>query len=75
MPAHTTARTLTVDDNVGKPFSRLELVQGASGTADRAEREEHERRQYITMIEAMVRAGHSEAEITRAVERAQRTDR
>ena len=55
--------------HVLKPFSRVELVATVSGAlADRAERNEHERRHYGVMIEAMVRAGHSEKEITRAVE-------
>jgi two-component system, response regulator PdtaR len=55
--------------HVLKPFSRVELVETVSGAlADRAERDEHERRHYLTMVESMVRAGHSEKEITRAVE-------
>jgi response regulator NasT len=54
--------------HVLKPFSRLELVATVSGAlADRAERDDHERRYYVTMIESMVRAGHSEKEIARAV--------
>jgi CheY-like chemotaxis protein len=54
--------------HVLKPFSRLELVETVSGAlADRAERDEHERRHYLTMIESMERAGRSELEITRAV--------
>ena len=55
--------------HVLKPFSRVELVETVSGAlADRAERDEYERRHYLTMVESMVRAGHSELEITRAVE-------
>jgi two-component system, response regulator PdtaR len=55
--------------HVLKPFSRVELVETVSGAlADRAERDEHERRHYLTMVESMVRAGHSEKEITRAIE-------
>lgn len=55
--------------HVLKPFSRVELVETVSGAlADRAERDERERRHYMVMIESMVRAGHSELEITRAVE-------
>jgi CheY-like chemotaxis protein len=54
--------------HVLKPFSRVELVETVSGAlADRADRDEHERRQILTMIESMVRAGHSETEIARAV--------
>jgi response regulator NasT len=54
--------------HVLKPFSRGELVATVSGAlADRAERDEHERRHYVTMIESMVRAGYSEREIARAV--------
>ena len=61
--------------HVRKPFSSLELVATVSGAlADRAEREDGERRHYLVMIESMVRAGHSESEITRAVKRAQRDD-
>lgn len=56
MPAHTTARILTVDDN---PIVRADLKLVVN---------EHEHRHYMTMIESMVRAGHSENEITRAVE-------
>ena len=56
MPAHTTARILTVDDD---PIVRADLQLVV---------DEHERRHYLTMIESMVRAGHSENEITRAVE-------
>lgn len=55
--------------HVLKPFSRVELVETVSGAlADRAERDEHERWHYVAMIESMVRAGHSEKQITRAVE-------
>jgi CheY-like chemotaxis protein len=55
--------------HVLKPFSRVDLVATVSGAlADRADRNEHERRHYLPMIESMVRAGHSEREITRAVE-------
>lgn len=55
--------------HVLKPFSRVELVKTVSGAlADRAHRDEHERRHYLTMIESMVRAGYTEREITRAVE-------
>jgi CheY-like chemotaxis protein len=55
--------------HVLKPFSRVELVETVSGAlADRAERDEYERRHYLTVVESMVRAGHSELEITRAVE-------
>ncbi len=55
--------------HVLKPFSRVDLVQTVSGAlADRVHRDEHERGHYVTMIESMVRAGHSENEITRAVE-------
>jgi response regulator NasT len=54
--------------HVLKPFSRGELVATVSGAlADRAERDEHERRHYMTMIESMVRAGYTEREIARAV--------
>jgi CheY-like chemotaxis protein len=55
--------------HVLKPFSRVALVATVSGAlADRAERDEHQQRIYLTMIESMVRAGRSEEEITRAVE-------
>lgn len=55
--------------HVLKPFSRVKLVETVSGAlADRAERDEHERWHYVAMIESMVRAGHSEKQITRAVE-------
>jgi CheY-like chemotaxis protein len=55
--------------HVLKPFSRAELVETVSGAlADRADRDAHERRHYLMMIESMVRAGHSEAEIARAVD-------
>ena len=54
--------------HVLKPFNRAELVATVSGAlADRAERNEHERRHYLTMIESMLRAGHSEKEINSAV--------
>jgi response regulator NasT len=62
--------------HVLKPFSRVELVATVSGAlADRADRDEHERRVYLAMIESMVRAGRSEQEVTRAVEAARRSDR
>ena len=55
--------------HVLKPFSRVELVETVSGAlADRAERDEHERWHYAAMVDSMVRKGHSELEITRAVE-------
>jgi CheY-like chemotaxis protein len=55
--------------HVLKPFSRVELVETVSeALADRADRDEHERRVYLTMVESMVRTNHSEHEITRAVE-------
>jgi response regulator NasT len=55
--------------HVLKPFSRAELVETVSGAlADRADRDTHERRHYLTMIESMVRAGHSEAAIAHAVD-------
>jgi CheY-like chemotaxis protein len=55
--------------HVLKPFSRAELVETVSGAlADRADRDAHERRHYLTMIESMVRAGHSETEIAQAVD-------
>jgi len=55
--------------HVLKPFSRVELIETVSGAlADRAERDEYEQQHYLTMVESMVRAGHSEMEITRAVE-------
>ncbi|MFL5964846.1 MAG: response regulator [Gaiellaceae bacterium] len=54
--------------HVLKPFSRVELVATVSGAlADRVERNEHERRHYLTMIESMMRAGYSEKEITHAL--------
>jgi CheY-like chemotaxis protein len=54
--------------HVLKPFSRGELVATVSeALADRADRDEQERRLYLVMIEAMVRAGCSEQEISRAV--------
>ena len=60
--------------HVLKPFSRAELVETVSGAlADRADRDEHERRHYLTMIESMVRAGHSEAEIAHAVDASRST--
>jgi CheY-like chemotaxis protein len=63
-------------DHVLKPFSRLELVATVSGAlADRAERDEHERRHYLVMIESMVRDGRSEKEITHAVESACNVER
>jgi CheY-like chemotaxis protein len=62
--------------HVLKPFSRFELVGTVSGAlADRADRNEHERRVYLTMIESMVRAGRSEQEITRAVETSRNAER
>jgi CheY-like chemotaxis protein len=61
--------------HVLKPFSRVELVATVSGAlADRAERDEHERRHYVAMIESMVRAGHSEGEIARAVAASRSTE-
>ena len=54
--------------HVLKPFSRGELVATVSGAlADRADRDERERRLYLVMIESMVRAGRSEHEISQAV--------
>jgi response regulator NasT len=54
--------------HVLKPFSRVELVATVSGAlADRAERDEHERRHHLIMIESMVREGFSEQEIARAI--------
>jgi CheY-like chemotaxis protein len=54
--------------HVLKPFSRGELVATVSGAlADRADRDEQERRLYLVMIESMVRAGRSEQEISQAV--------
>lgn len=62
--------------HVLKPFSRVQLVEIVSGAlADRAERDEHERRHYVTMVESMVRAGYSERQITRAVEASRNADR
>jgi predicted Ser/Thr protein kinase len=59
-----------------KPFSRVQLVETVSGAlADRAERDEHERRHYVTMVESMVRAGYSERQITRAVEASRSANR
>jgi DNA-binding NarL/FixJ family response regulator len=58
--------------HVLKPFSRVELVATVSGAL--AERAEQERRRYLPMIESMVRAGHSEKEITHAVEASRRRD-
>jgi response regulator NasT len=61
--------------HVLKPFSRVDLVATVSGAlADRAGRDEYERRTYLTMIESMVRAGSSEKEITLAVEAARSAD-
>jgi response regulator NasT len=62
--------------HVLKPFSRAELVETVSGAlADRADRNTHERRHYLTMIESMVRAGRSEKQITNAVETAHNAER
>jgi response regulator NasT len=55
--------------HVLKPFSRGELVATVSGAlADRAERDEYERRMQLTMIESMLRGGSSEREIVAALE-------
>ena len=62
--------------HVLKPFSRVDLVATVSGAlADRADRDEQERRVYLTMIESMVRAGRPEREITRAVENTRAAER
>jgi response regulator NasT len=56
-------------DHVLKPFSRFELVSKVSGAlADRAERDEYERRIQLTMIESMLRVGSSEQEIVKALQ-------
>jgi response regulator NasT len=55
--------------HVLKPFSRAELVTMVSGAlADRAERDEFERRIQLTMIESMLRGGRSEQEIVTALQ-------
>jgi response regulator NasT len=57
--------------HVLKPFSRVDLVGTVSGAlADRAERDEYERRMQLTMIESMLRGGRSEPEIVAALQSA-----
>jgi response regulator NasT len=54
--------------HVLKPFTRIELLTKVSGAlADRAGRDEYERRMQLAMIESMVRQGRSEQEIATAL--------
>ncbi len=56
--------------HVLKPFSRLELVSSVShALAERADRDEYERRIQLTMVESMLRGGSSERDIVVALER------
>jgi response regulator NasT len=58
-----------------KPFSEAQLVETLAGVlADRVERDERRKRRHLVMIESMQRAGHSERQITRAVQEATSAD-
>jgi CheY-like chemotaxis protein len=58
-----------------KPFSETQLVETLAGVlADRVERDEGERRRHLLRIESMQRGGHSERQITRAVQEATAAD-